>query len=416
MERKNKFKVLWLVVVFVLIGLSFFGGVYAGYENRPEVSKITALYNKDKGQPESVDFEAFWKAWNLVNEKYIPANYAATTSTTSQVKVITEKDKVYGAIQGMLKSLDDPYTVFFKPEQAKTFQEDISGNFEGVGMEIGIRDDILTVVAPLKDTPAERAGIEAGDKILKIDNKTTVDMSVDAAIHLIRGKGGTVVRLSLLKEGANEPKEVSVTRGVIQIPTIKSIVKGDVFVISLYSFTAQSPDLFRNELQKFASSGNTKLVLDLRSNPGGYLDAAVDMASWFLPKNSVVVSENFGDKQAPSLHYSRGYNIFTNNLKMAILVNRGSASASEILAGALQDYGIAKLIGERTFGKGSVQELVNINDETQMKVTIARWLTAKGRSISVEGLHPDYEVKMTAEDVKKGKDPQLDKAIEILNR
>ena len=421
--------VLFFVLALAALGLAFFGGVYAGYQNRPDVDRVTTLFNKEQGQTSTVDFAAFWKAWNLVNEKFVPANYSSSTASSTLGRHVTDQDKVYGAIQGMLKTLDDPYTVFFPPEEAKSFQDDIKGNFEGVGMEIGMRDGVLTVIAPLKGTPAEHAGIVSGDKILRIDEKSTADMPVDTAVHFIRGAKGTVVKLMILKEGATDVKEVDVTRDVIQIPTIstdseimtpKGKVKqtglrpDGVFVIRLYNFSAESPGLFRDALQTFANSNSTKLLLDLRGNPGGYLEAAVDMASWFLPKDAVVVSESFGKGREPNSHYSKGYNIFTKNLKMAILVNKGSASASEILAGALQEQGIAKLVGERTFGKGSVQELVEVTPDTQMKVTVARWLTPKGRSISLEGLKPDIEAKLTPENVKKGKDPQFDRAIEYL--
>ncbi|OHB25729.1 MAG: hypothetical protein A2542_01985 [Parcubacteria group bacterium RIFOXYD2_FULL_52_8] len=418
-----------LLSVAVLIGLVFFAGVYAGYENRPEVEKITSLLNKEAEQPAQVDFAAFWKAWNLVNEKYVAANYGTTTASSTFKKAVTDQEKVYGAIQGLLKSLDDPYTVFFPPEEAKSFQDDIKGNFEGVGMEIGIRDDILTVISPLKGTPAERAGMLAGDKILEIDGKSTADMPVDSAVRIIRGKKGTTVALKILHDGAEEVEEVRITRDVIEIPTIslesevktpKGKVKqtglrpDGVFVIRLYNFSADSATKFRDALQQFANAGSNKLLLDLRSNPGGYLEASVDMASWFLPKDAVVVSESFGDNREPNIHESKGYDVFNKNLKMAILVNRGSASASEILAGALKEHGVAKLVGERTFGKGSVQELVDVTPTTQMKVTVARWLTPKGHSISLEGLKPDIEVKLTPEDVKKGNDPQFDRAITYL--
>ncbi len=427
--RFHREKSVFIICALIVIGLSFFIGVYAGYENRPEVDKVTSLFNKDQGMPATVDFAAFWKAWNLVNEKYVAANYGTTTASSTFKKNATDEERVYGAIQGFLKSLDDPYTVFFPPEEAKSFADDIKGNFEGVGMEIGIRDSILTVIAPLKGTPAEQAGIMAGDKVLKIDDKSTADMPVDSAVRLIRGRKGTIVKLTILQEGADDVQEVPVTRAVIEIPTIsleseiatpKGKVKqtglraDGVFVIRLYNFSAESADRFREALQTFVNSGSQTLLLDLRGNPGGYLEAAVDMASWFLPKDKIVVSESFGKNREPNRHYSKGYNVFNKNLKMVILVNRGSASASEILAGALQEHGVAKLVGERTFGKGSVQELVNVTSDTQMKVTVARWLTPKGRSISLDGLKPDIEVKMTPEDVKKAKDPQFERAIELL--
>jgi carboxyl-terminal processing protease len=311
-----------------------------------------------------------------------------------------------------VKSYGDPYTVFMPPVEAKMFEDDIRGNFSGVGMEIGIKDEILTVITPLKNTPAERAGINAGDQILKIDDTITSGLSVDEAVRIIRGENGTTVSLTILKKGAEEPKEIKVVRAVITIPTIDTENRSDgIFVIKLYNFSAVSPGLFRDALRQFVESGSHKLILDLRGNPGGYLDAAIDMASFFLPAGKVVVTEDFGGNKDNTVYRSKGYNVFNDSLRMVILVNEGSASASEILAGALHEHNIAKLVGEKTYGKGSVQEVIKITPETTLKVTVARWLTPSGHNISKEGLMPDVVVE-------RGKDPlkdsQFDKAVELL--
>jgi len=204
-------------------------------------------------------------------------------------------------------------------------------------------------------------------------------------------------------------------RDVIDIPTIETKKRDDgIFVITLYSFSAQSPDLFRNALREFVESGDDKLVLDLRNNPGGYLDAAVDMASWFLPIGDVVVQESFRNSSHDLVHRSRGYDIFNDSLKFVILINEGSASASEIMAGALSEHGKAILVGERSFGKGSVQELLPVTDTTSLKVTVAKWLTPNGVSISENGLTPEIDVSFTQDDFEAGRDPQMDKAIETL--
>ncbi len=295
------------------------------------------------------------------------------------------------------------------------FQEDISGNFEGVGMEIGIKDGKLTVVTPIKGSPAEKAGVKAGDIILKIGEKTTQDLSVDEAVKSIRGPANTSVVITFLPSGASKTIEKTLIRQIINIPTIETSTKpGGIFVIRLYSFSAQSANSFREALREFVLSGNHKLILDLRGNPGGYLDAAWDMASWFLPAGKTVIIEDFGKNADQKVYKSKGYNIFTNKLKMIILADGGSASASEILAGALQEHGVAKLVGTETFGKGSVQELVGITDKTSLKVTIARWLTPKGHNLSHAGLKPDYEVKFTEKDIASKNDPQMDKAVELL--
>ncbi|MEK7136135.1 MAG: S41 family peptidase, partial [Patescibacteria group bacterium] len=330
---------------------------------------------------------------------------------------------VCGAISGMVAAAGDPYTVFLPPEEKRQFEEDISGNFSGVGMEVGVKDGLLTVVSPLPGSPAKLAGIKAGDKIIEINGEVAAEMTVDKAIGKIRGPEGTKVVLTLITPDTSSagqlpsPHQITVTRAVIEIPTIDTELRPDgIFVIRLYNFSANSPELFRQSLQKFSASKSNKLILDLRGNPGGYLEAAVDMASYFLPKGQVIVWEHQGADAQDVAYRSKGYDVFADNLKMVILVDKGSASASEILAGALAEYDIATLVGETTFGKGSVQELVPVTADTSLKVTIARWLTPKGVSISKAGLKPDIEVKMTLEEYTAGKDPQFDKAIEILKK
>jgi carboxyl-terminal processing protease len=327
----------------------------------------------------------------------------------------TPQDKIYGSIQGLASSFKDPYTVFFPPVEAKMFQDDISGNFEGVGMEIAIKNNQLQVVTPIKDSPAFKAGVKAGDLILKIGTDSTNDMTVEKAVKLIRGKKGTTIKITFLPIGASKTVERSIVRDIINIPTIETSEKGDVFVIKLYTFTAQSQELFRQGLRKFVMSGKNKLILDLRGNPGGFLDSAWDISSWFLPVGDVVVTEDFGKNRTPNIMRSKGYNVFGKDLKMVILVDQGSASASEIVAGALSQHGIAKLVGTKTFGKGSVQELVSVTDDTSLKVTIARWLTPNGHNLSSGGLVPDYEVTIPS-DQKSGTDPIMDKALQVLNK
>jgi carboxyl-terminal processing protease len=316
----------------------------------------------------------------------------------------------------MVESINDPYTVFFPPAEATSFESEIEGNFEGVGMEMGIKSGVLTVITPLKNSPAEKAGIRPGDKVIQIEGKITTDYSIDQAVKLIRGKKGTTVTLLVVREGVEKPIEVKIVRDVINLPTIDTKLdpKTNIFTIKLYTFSAQSASLFRNALREFVESKSNKLILDLRGNPGGFLDAAVDMASWFLPPGKTVVMEDYGNGKTQVVERSRGYNIFNENLRMVILIDGGSASASEILAGALSEYGKAKLVGTKSFGKGSVQEYIKLNSETALKVTVARWLTPNGKSISEGGLTPDVEVKVTPEDITAGRDPQMDKAIELL--
>lgn len=401
MEISGKKKVFFIIAAFLAIGAAFAVGAFFGYSQRPEVEKILGILNKEEPLSQSVDFAPFWKAWRLVEEKY------------AAPEEIHRQEMVWGAIQGLLKSLDDPYTVFFPPEEKKLFESEVRGNFEGVGMEIAVKKGILTVVAPLKGTPAFRAGIKAGDKILKIGDEETTDLSVEEAVKLIRGPKGTTVRLTVFSEGEDKSRELEVVRDTIQVPVLETEKIGtDVFVIKLHNFSERSPFEFQQALRTFVFSGADKLIIDLRNNPGGFLEASVDIVSWFLKTGEVVLREKFKDGEE-SLHRSRGYNTFPG-LPLAVLVNEGSASASEILAGALQDHKVAKIVGAKTFGKGSVQELLEVTDETSLKITIARWLTPNGRDITKTGIAPDFEVKYAEEDAQKDRDPQLDKALEVL--
>ncbi|MDB5194106.1 MAG: ctpA [Parcubacteria group bacterium] len=397
-----------LLAGVLLAGVFFYFGYHRG-EEHTLASVAQNITGSVDGKPTTVDFTSFWKVWNTINQKFV-----APIGTTT--KPVTDQDKIYGAIEGLTSSLGDPYTVFFPPVQSALFASDIRGNFEGVGMEVVTQNGALTVIAPLKGSPAAAAGILSGDIVLKIDGKDTSAMSTDEAVQLIRGQKGSKVVFNIFRKGVKAPFDVSVTRDVINIPTIDTKELGNgTFYIALYSFTADSADLFRGALRTFVESGDSKLVLDLRGNPGGYLDAAIDMASWFLPSGKVVVRESYGASKPEDVFRSKGYNIFTNNLKFVILVDGGSASAAEILSGALSEQGVATLIGDKTFGKGSVQELDNITDDTTLKVTIAHWLTPDGNFITGHGITPAIIVPMTQADAAAGKDPQLDRAKEFLN-
>ncbi len=400
----NLKRILIIIGSAILMAGLFLSGFYFGLK-RNRADKFSGIMNAEKSEvvaASQADFEPFWKVWSLINEKYPNGK-------------VSDQEKVWGAISGLASSLGDPYTVFFPPSETKLFKDTITGEFGGVGMEVGIKDNILTVIAPLKNTPAYAADIKTGDKIFKIDDTLTADLTIDKAVSIIRGPKGTKVKLSIVREGESEPKEITIVRDIISAPTLDTEKRADgIFVIKLYSFSANSTFLFRDALREFIQSGDTKLILDMRGNPGGYLDAAVDIASWFLPIGKTIVSENFGEKSSETVHRSKGYNIFNKNLKMIILVDGGSASASEILAGALNEHGIAKLVGDKTYGKGSVQELINITDDTALKVTVAKWFTPNGVSISEKGLEPDVKVKVTKEDLENKIDPQLNKALELL--
>lgn len=397
--RKLSYIIISLVVIAGVLGI----GIYIGYSHQPDINKVTSISNKNPQVDTTADFSTFWKVWNILNQKSIYA------------KKVTDQDRVWGAISGLASSLGDPYTVFFPPKENKSFSEAIAGSFDGIGAEIGMKDEILTVIAPLKDSPAYKAGLKAGDKIIEINKTNTNNMTVDAAIDLIRGPHGTTVTLTILRQGESNTRDIIVTRDKIQIPTIDTEMRKDgIFVIKFYSFSENSASLFRDALIKFIDSKSNKLILDLRGNPGGYLDSAVNIGSWFINEGDVIVSENSLNGTKPTIYKSHGPRLFNDKLKFVVLVDGGSASASEILAGALQEHGIATLVGEKTFGKGSVQELVKITDDTSLKVTIANWYTPNGISISLQGLEPDVKVPFTQADYDAKKDPQLDKAVEIL--
>ncbi len=403
---------LKLLGVLVALTLAFGLGLYSGVNEKitQAASDTLGLNLNLQGDASHPDLSEFWKAWDVLNQNFVQTHGSTTPN---------DQEKIYGAISGLTDSFGDPYTVFFPPVQAQIFTEDISGAFSGVGMEMDLNaGGELVVVAPLKDSPAEAAGMRTGDIVIGINGTSTQGMTVEKAVSLIRGKKDTTVTLMVRRDGVAKPFEVSIVRDTINIPEIKSYKRSDgIFVIQLYQFSANSADLFRDALKQFIQSGSNKLIFDLRGNPGGYLDAAVQMASYFLPLGDTIVTEDFKGKQENVSHRSLGYNVFAGkNLRMAILADQGSASASEILAGALQQHTVAKLVGTRTFGKGSVQTLIDIGGGAQLKVTIARWLTPNGSSISNGGLTPDINATTTVDQIKAGQDPQMDAAAQYLNQ
>ena len=408
-------KILILLLILVL-GTGFAGGVFFERSNGAATNPIKILINKDLGQPDYVDFSLFWDTWNSLHNKYVDQNALDTQKL------------LYGAIQGMVDSVGDPYTVFFKPPQSKKFQEEISGSFGGIGIEIGKREEILTVIAPIKNTPAYKAGIKAGDKIMQIDGKTTADLSIEEAVDLIRGKRGTPVILTITSNGAANTKDVEIIRDTIKIPTVEwQMLESNgkkVAYLQLFTFNQNVDSEFKTAAQEILNSKAERLIIDLRNNPGGLLDSAVNIAGWFLDKDQIVTVEAFrdGSRNEFKSDGNGSLKIYTT----AIIINGGSASASEILAGALRDNRGVKLVGEKTFGKGSVQELEKFKDGSSLKITIAKWLTPSGISISDKGIEPDTEVLLPKKEIEKGefdfkagepgKDPQLDKTIDLLTK
>lgn len=400
-----KNKVIKYFFFSLLILIVFSGGVYYGIKRFPLPFNIRyEVINENLGKPKDLDFSLFWDVWRAVEQKHL--------EKPDRTKML------YGAISGMVKSLGDPYTVFFDPVETQKFSSDLSGVFEGIGAEIGIKKAALTIIAPLPDSPAERAGIRAGDKILKIDNTLTGDLTIDEAVNLIRGPKGTAVTLTIMRGAEEKSREIKVIRETIVVKSvewkIETAGEEKIAVIKISRFaedTAGEINLAANEIFKADVKG---IILDLRNDPGGYLESAVDVASIFIPANRIVTIENFQDGKKNN-YLTRGGDKLSN-LSAVVLINEGSASAAEILAGALRDNRQTKLVGEKTFGKGSVQELENLKNDSSIKITVAEWLTPSGKSINKEGLKPDIEVTLTDEDFEAKKDPQLDEAIKLLRQ
>ncbi len=350
---------------------------------------------------EDVNFSLFWEAYNRLKEKFV------------EPEKLGGQEMIYGAISGMVKSLGDPYTVFMPPQEAKKFLEDVSGRFEGVGMEIGIRNGNLQVIAPLEGTPAFRAGLRAGDKIIKVDDTLTTDITIDEAVNLIRGPKGMPVTLSILRKDWDSTKDFEIIRDVIKVPSLRwEVLEEDIAYIKIYHFTESATSDFNKIALEVLKSPTKKLILDLRSNPGGYLEVAQNIAGWFLEKGQVVAIEDFGGTKEPKEYKSFG-NANLLVYPTVVLINQGTASGAEILAGALRDNRGVKIIGETSFGKGSVQQMEKLI-EGSLKITIARWLTPNGEFITDKGLEPDIVIEMTDEDYEEDRDPQLDKALEIV--
>ena len=404
-QKQNKLPFFGIGLAILFAAGAFFSGVELG-SRHPSEANLGSIFFTSEAQ-QKTDLTEFWKVWDLLDDKFVAA------STT---KPITDEDKLNGAIAGLVSAFGDPYTMYFPPADAEIFEGDISGNFGGVGMEVGMRENVVTVIAPLPDSPAKAAGIQSGDAIIKIDGVTTEGMGVDEAVKKIRGEKGTEVALTLVRKDVGDLIEVKVVRDTINIPTIKTERKDGVFIIALYNFSAISEAKMSEALREFIKSGDKKLVLDLRGNPGGYLQSAVNIASYFLPAGKVVVRENYDGDTEEDAYRSTGRDLHAiRDFKMAVLIDGGSASASEILAGALGEHNVAKLVGAQSFGKGSVQELVSLDTGSSLKVTIARWFTPNGVSISKNGLTPDFPVEFKLEDREANRDPQMDAALKYLN-
>jgi carboxyl-terminal processing protease len=351
-----------------------------------------------EGIEDDISFIQFWQVWDMVQELYLR-------------QPISEKDMFYGAISGMVDALGDPYSVYFDPEESSAFNEELQGEYSGIGAEIGKKEDYIIIIAPLSDSPAERAGLIAGDYIISVNGEDMIGATVDYAVSRIKGEAGTRVTLTIVREGSDDTIDIPITREDIKINSVEWEFRDDgIMYIRISIFNEDTTSLFRKAAQEALTKEAKGIVLDLRNNPGGLLTEAINVAGFWID-NDTVVQERVGDSVEP---FSANGFAWLYNIPTVVLVNGGSASGSEILAGALQDYGLATLIGEQTFGKGSVQEYYEFDDGSALKVTTAEWLTPNGKSIDEVGITPDQVIEYSKEDYETGATPQLDAAISKL--
>lgn len=411
-KKFNTFTVLIAILTFVLgwqLGQKQVDLKWQDYH--PSVS----VENKTPPENIDIDFKLFWDTWDLLTRRYLDK------------KELDPQKLFYGAISGMVAAVGDPYTVFLPPEQQKSSKEELGGSFDGVGIQLGFdKEKHLVVIAPLDGTPAERAGVQAGDLILKIGSESTLSMNLPEAVNLIRGPKGTEVSLTTLREGDQEPKEVKLTRETIVVKSVNLSIKQtesgkDIAVIKLSRFGERTESEWSEAVSDLLAKSPDGVILDVRNNPGGFLDGAVFIASEFLDSGDVVIQENNQEQRFPYKVNRAGKLL---KLPLTVLINKGSASASEIVAGALQDRSRAKLVGEKSFGKGTIQEAEDLPGGVGIHITTARWLTPDGRWVNdTEGLEPDIKVEIpkdaddkTLEGLPAGRqDPQMDKALELLN-
>ncbi len=398
----------FLVVGVCVFSVGFFAGKFwngGSTQEQLEIFKITG--QKKNQEVTELDFDLFWEVWNTLSTRYVD-------------KDLSEEDMYYGAIKGMVGGVGDPVTVFLTPEETVDYKKGNAGKFEGVGIELGYEDGDIAVVVPLEGSPAKEAGVRAGDKIIAVDDVSIVGESIYKAVSLIRGDKGSEVVLTVVRDGASESKDITVVRDEITVPSInfEGMKEGDIAVVDVDRFTEASLEAWKSrwtEVMDEVKENNPKaLILDLRGNPGGYFNAAVWAAGEFVDDGTLVAKQRNRDGQEFAFTVQRDGSL--KDIPLVILVDGGSASASEILAGALQHYERAYLIGESTYGKGTAQEIINFPDGSSLHITTLRWVLPSGDILSREDVvDPDKKVELEEEDFKEGEDPQMDAAVEYLN-
>lgn len=359
----------------------------------------------------------FWEHKTVVSASSSPLDYSSVGKVYSILKndfdgKLDQKKLTDGLKSGLVSAAGDPYTMYFNSADAKAFNNELTGTITGIGAELGTdAQNNIVIVSPLSGYPAEQAGLKPKDIIAAVDTKPTQGMSVDSVVRKIRGEAGTKVTLTVIR-GDTKPFEVTIIRQKITIPSVKYQVDGSIGYLKISQFTGDTVDLATKAAQEFKTKNVKAVVLDLRGDPGGYLNAAVSVSSLWLDKGKTVVQEKRGTTIV-STEYAQGGGIL-KGLPTVVLIDGGSASASEITAGALHDNGAAQLVGDKSFGKGSVQQVENLSDGSELKVTIARWYTPNNKNIDKQGIKPDVAISNSDSDVQAGKDPQKDKAYEIL--
>jgi carboxyl-terminal processing protease len=348
-------------------------------------------------QPSGVSLNNFWRVYNDVTGNF-------------DGKVNRQK-LIEGATEGMVQSLGDPYSDFFNSSESQDFNNQLAGKVEGIGAEVGTKNGVITVIAPLDGSPSQKAGIKPGDQILKINGKSTDSMPLSNAVEAIRGPKGSKVTLTIHRAGLDQPQDFVITRDVITVPSVsEKTVQSNIADIQITEFGNDTTQAFTTTIAKVASQNPRGIILDLRGNPGGFLTAAVSVGSQFIPQGKVIVQERQQGKLHDQLTAEPGGRFTSSRVPLAVLVDGGSASASEIVAGALQDYHRGWLIGQQTFGKGSVQNLINLPSGTSLKLTVAHWFTPAGHGINGKGLTPNQVVESGSGDA----DPQLDAAVSYI--
>ncbi len=392
--------------ILLLVGISIGFSISEWSTGPVSFNEAVASIDQDRSTDRSgddIDFQLFWTVWDRITEQHI-------------TQPVDEQELLYGALRGLVAGLDDPYSLFLPPSESDDFLSEINGHFEGIGAEIGIKNDRLTIVAPLVGSPAEKSGLLAGDVIAAIDGADAAYLSLNAAVSLIRGEGGTEVVLTVSRN-EESPFDIVVTRGTIKIESVKYETRTEgptrLGVITITHFNGDTSAAFKEVVQSVALDAVDGLVVDLRNNAGGFLDSSIEIASAFLPEGEVVVYEE--DSAGVRTPYVALGGAQLLGIPVAILVNGGSASAAEILAGALEDQGVGRVIGTTTFGKGTVQDVQSLEDGSSLKLTVAHWLTPDEHQINEIGIEPEVTVERTNEDYSEDRDPQLDAAILLLS-